>query len=114
MFLSYPPFVRLLSLLSENECMTKFEIGCQLGFIGEAGFTSVMIDASKYPLEENIEIVRDVVNFAKKYGATEIINYRNGNIADQILEKTDGKGVDRVVIAGGDVNTFADAVKEVL
>ena len=51
------------------------------------------------------------VEIAKKYGATEIINYKNGNIADQILEKTDGKGVDRVVIAGGDVNTFADAVK---
>ncbi len=41
MFLSYPPFVRLLSLLSENQYMTKFEIGCQLGFVGEAGFTSV-------------------------------------------------------------------------
>lgn len=36
----------------------------------ELGCRSVMIDASKYPLEENIEIVRDVVNFAKKYGAT--------------------------------------------
>ena len=36
----------------------------------ELGCRSVMIDASKHPLEENIEIVRDVVKFAKKYGAT--------------------------------------------
>ena len=36
----------------------------------ELGCRSVMIDASKHPFEENIEIVRDVVNFAKKYGAT--------------------------------------------
>lgn len=36
----------------------------------EAGCRSVMIDASKHPFEENIEMVRDVVNFAKQYGAT--------------------------------------------
>lgn len=43
-----------------NEIKEMIELGCR----------SVMIDASKYPLEENIEIVRDVVNFAKKYGAS--------------------------------------------
>ena len=51
------------------------------------------------------------VEAAKIYGATEIINYKNGDIAEQILDKTCGKGVDRVVIAGGDVDTFALAVK---
>lgn len=30
----------------------------------DAGFTSVMIDASKYELEENIRITREVVNYA--------------------------------------------------
>lgn len=41
--LSYPPAVRILSLLSETEetHLTKFEIGRQLGFIGEDGFTSM-------------------------------------------------------------------------
>ena len=43
-----------------NEIKEMIELGCR----------SVMIYASKYPLEENIEIVRDVVNFAKKYGAS--------------------------------------------
>lgn len=51
------------------------------------------------------------VKAAKEYGATDIINYREGDIVDQIMEKTHGEGVDRVVIAGGDVNTFAQAVK---
>lgn len=51
MFLSYPPFVRLLSLLSENQFMTKFEIGCQLGFVGEAGFTSVPQNFYVYSFE---------------------------------------------------------------
>lgn len=34
------------------------------------GCKSVMIDASKYNFEENIDIVKDVVNFAHSYGAT--------------------------------------------
>lgn len=40
-FISYPPICRILSLLDKNEHMTKFELGAQLGFIGEAGFTSI-------------------------------------------------------------------------
>ncbi|MDR2599446.1 MAG: hypothetical protein LBC73_04135 [Oscillospiraceae bacterium] len=40
--LSYPPAIRVLYLLSEeNSHLTKFEIGKQLGFIGESGFTSM-------------------------------------------------------------------------
>lgn len=51
------------------------------------------------------------VEAARYYGATDIINYREGDIAEQIAEKTDGEGVDRVIIAGGDVDTFETAVK---
>lgn len=40
-FLSYPPLCRVLSLLADGGHMTKFEIGRSLGFIGEAGFTSI-------------------------------------------------------------------------
>lgn len=48
---------------------------------------------------------------AREYGATDIINYREGDIVEQILDKTHGKGVDRVVIAGGDNDTFAQAIR---
>ncbi len=51
------------------------------------------------------------VEAAKAYGATDIINYRDGDLVEQIMEKTHGAGVDRVVIAGGDVNTFSQAVR---
>ncbi|MDR3262703.1 MAG: restriction endonuclease [Clostridiales bacterium] len=40
-YLSYPPAVRVLSLLNQYTHMTKFEIGGKLGIMGEAGFTSV-------------------------------------------------------------------------
>ena len=51
------------------------------------------------------------VEAAKGYGATEFISYKNGPIAEQVLEMTDGKGVDRVIVAGGGCQTFEDAVK---
>lgn len=36
----------------------------------DAGFTSVMIDASKYPILENINLTKEVVNYAHKYGVS--------------------------------------------
>lgn len=43
-FLSYPPAVRILNLLENGEHLTKFELGKQLGGLGEAGFTSIPQD----------------------------------------------------------------------
>ena len=40
-FLSYPPVMRVLNLLADGEHLTKFEIGKQLGFVGEDGFTNL-------------------------------------------------------------------------
>ena len=56
---------------------------------------------------------KDCANAARGYGATDIINYKNGDIVEQVLDKTDGKGVDKVCIAGGDVNTMQEAIKMV-
>ncbi|MDO5717954.1 MAG: NAD(P)-dependent alcohol dehydrogenase [Tissierellia bacterium] len=51
------------------------------------------------------------VEAAKFYGATDIINYRDGSISEQIMDLTDGKGVEKIVIAGGNVDTFSEAIK---
>lgn len=53
----------------------------------------------------------DCAAAARGYGATDIINYKNGDIVEQVLEKTDGKGVDKVCIAGGTVDTFDEAIR---
>lgn len=53
------------------------------------------------------------VEAARFYGATDIINYRDGDIVEQIMEKTHGRGVDRVIVAGGDNDTFIQAVQMV-
>ncbi|WMC93439.1 NAD(P)-dependent alcohol dehydrogenase [Kineothrix sp. MB12-C1] len=51
------------------------------------------------------------IEIAKEYGATDIINYKDGSILEQVMDKTKGKGVDRVIIAGGDCDTFDEAIK---
>lgn len=51
------------------------------------------------------------VEAAKFYGATDIISYKDGDIDEQVMALTKGKGVDKVIIAGGDVDTFAYATK---
>lgn len=50
------------------------------------------------------------VEAAKGYGATDFISYKDGPIAEQVMKLTNGKGVDKVIIAGGECETFEQAV----
>jgi threonine dehydrogenase-like Zn-dependent dehydrogenase len=53
------------------------------------------------------------VEAAKYYGASDIVNYKNGAIDTQIMDLTEGKGVDAAIIAGGNADIMATAVKVV-
>jgi len=53
------------------------------------------------------------VAIAKDYGATNIVNYREGDIVEQIMALTSGKGVDKVIVAGGGVETIDQAINMV-
>lgn len=53
------------------------------------------------------------VEAAKFYGASDIVNYKTGDIGKQIMNLTKGKGVDRVIIAGGTPETLIQAVSMV-
>lgn len=71
--LSYPPVVRILSLLSSGDHLTKFEMGRNLGFVGEDGFTSIAqnlvvqaIALETSSLEKN-KIRTDMEGSADKY-----------------------------------------------
>lgn len=75
-FLSYPPVCRVLSLLGEEGHLTKFEIGARLGFIGEAGFTSIpqymilqgLTEAEAR--EEKTKLLQDTEGTSDKYVRT--------------------------------------------
>ncbi|MDR3344450.1 MAG: zinc-binding dehydrogenase [Oscillospiraceae bacterium] len=49
------------------------------------------------------------VKIAREYGATDIVSYKDGDIAAQIIALTGG-GVDKTIIAGGNAETFAQAI----
>ena len=74
--LTYPPAVRVLQLLSNNTsgvALTKFELGNQLGFKGELGFTSIPQEqfvasvCEAETKEEKKKIVTNVEGDSDKY-----------------------------------------------
>ena len=52
-----------------------------------------------------------LVEAAKFYGATDIVNYRNGPVDEQVMDLTNGKGVDKVIIAGAKPDIMKTAIK---
>jgi threonine dehydrogenase-like Zn-dependent dehydrogenase len=52
-----------------------------------------------------------LIEAARFYGASDIVNYRDGDIAGQILELTGNRGVDATIIAGGGPEVLITAVK---
>lgn len=52
-------------------------------------------------------------NVAREYGATDILSYKDGDLVENVMKLTNNEGVDRVIIAGGDNDTFAQAVSVV-
>ena len=68
----------------------------------DGGFTSVMIDASKYPFEENIEITRRVVDYA----------HERGVVVEAELGKLAGVEDDVKVHADDAIYTNPDDVEE--
>lgn len=79
--------------------------------IGPVGLMSVagasMRGASQIICVGTRQVCRDV---AKSYGATNFISYKDGPIDEQVLALTNGKLVDKVIIAGGDCDSFIPAV----
>lgn len=53
----------------------------------------------------------DCTRVAKEFGATDMVNYKDGPILTQVMELTGGKGVDKIIIAGGDCDIMEDAVR---
>ncbi len=51
------------------------------------------------------------VEVAKEYGATDIVNYKEGDVVRQVMELTGKEGADAVIIAGGTPDSFRQAVE---
>jgi fructose-bisphosphate aldolase class II len=67
------------------------------------GFTSVMFDGSKYPLEENIAKTKEVVALARKYGAD--VEAEIGRVGGA---EGDYKSMDVLVTSAAEAKRFAE------
>lgn len=82
------------------------------------GFTSVMLDCSLKPLNENIEITKEVVKLAREYGATVeaelgVVGGNEGDTEEHIITCTDPQtakqfcketGIDALAVAIGNAH----------
>lgn len=50
------------------------------------------------------------VELAREFGATDIISYRDGDVAEQVLFMTGGTGADSVIVCGGEDEVFSQAI----
>jgi fructose-bisphosphate aldolase class II len=67
------PVVKVLAERSNVEVALNFDHGTEYEYLKEAiinGFSSVMVDASRYDLSGNIELSKKVVEFAKEYNVS--------------------------------------------
>ncbi|KQL54168.1 fructose-bisphosphate aldolase [Heyndrickxia shackletonii] len=70
-----------MAIESSVEVAINLDHGQDIGFVKRClqdGFSSVMMDASAYPIEENIKITRNMVEFAQTYNAS--VEAEIGNI----------------------------------
>ena len=51
-----------------------------------------------------------VAGAALKLGAGEVLSYKDGDIVEQVMERTGGMGADCVIVCGGDDQVFAQAI----
>ena len=50
------------------------------------------------------------VRLAREFGANEVLSYRDGDLAKQVLERTGGTGADAVILCGGNDSVFPAAI----
>lgn len=93
--------------------LADIQFGDNVAIIGIGPVGLMAVAAAALRGAANIYAVgsrKNCIDLALEYGATHIVNYRNGDIVEQIM-KLNGGPVDKIVIAGGDVDTFDQAIR---
>lgn len=67
------PIVKKLAERASVEVALNFDHGEEISLLKQAlvdGYSSVMVDASRYDLEGNIQMTKEIVQFAQQFGAS--------------------------------------------
>lgn len=112
------PVVKKLAERASVEVALNFDHGEETGLLKKAlvdGYTSVMVDASRYDLEGNITMTREIVEFAEQFdasvegeigcmGASEGNHYTDDDMKtdpEEALRFAEETGVDALAISFG-------------
>ena len=112
------PIVKKLAQRASVEVALNFDHREEIGLLKKAlvdGYSSVMVDASRYNLEGNIRMTREIVEFAKQFdasvegeigcmGASEGDNYTDDDMKtnpDEALRFAKETGIDALAISFG-------------
>ena len=112
------PIVKKLAQRASVEVALNFDHGEEIGLLKKAlvdGYSSVMVDASRYNLEGNIRMTREIVEFAKQFdarvegeigcmGASEGDNYTDDDMKtnpNEALRFAKETGIDALAISFG-------------
>ena len=96
--------------------LAEIEYGDSVAVLGIGAVGQIAIAAAKLKGAGRIIGIGSrpiLAEVAKEYGMTDFVNYRDGSTVKQVLELTNNKGVDRVIICGGGVETVGEAFEMV-
>lgn len=109
--------VKALANNSKAKITYHLDHGKDIVFVKKAislGFPSVMIDGSKFPFKKNVQVTKEIVSFAKKYGTwvegeigavagseSEAIDYTDPCEAKEFVRQT---GVNSLAVSIGNIH----------
>lgn len=94
--------------------MAEIEFGDDVAVIGNGPVGLMAIAGAALRGAANVFAVDsrpNIIPVAKDFGANHIVDFRERDMVEQVMELTAGRGADKVIICGGDVNTMAEAIR---
>ena len=107
-------FAEPLAVVLNSQERSRVKSGDSILIIGAGPIGILQIQAAQYNNASKIivaEIFEERLNFAKNFNPDALINSRNEDIIEAVLDLTDGEGVDSVMICASDKNMFAQSLK---
>ncbi len=94
--------------------MAEIEFGDDVAVIGNGPVGLMAIAGAALRGAANLFAIDsrpNIIPVAKAFGATHIVDFRERDTVEQIMELTDGRGADKVIICGGNLDTMAQAIR---
>jgi L-iditol 2-dehydrogenase len=107
-------FVEPLAVVLNSQERSRVKTGDSVLIIGAGPIGILHIQAARYNNASKIivaEVFEERLNFAKNFGPDVLINSKNENLVETILDMTQGAGVDVIMICASVKSIFTESLK---